>query len=279
MPDVQEVFRMATQKVGPDPGALERQHRDQRRHAARQKAAVFVLIGALVVGGVALGFSSLRDDTDAGSTQPADDASTSPLLGLPSGNVEPGRYVFASSDPGLDASHRITIEVPDGYEGFGGVAAVKAGTDQDAAVITLAISGVYADACQWEGTLLDRSAIQSNDDVVAALASQKGLRVSTPTDVTVDGFAGTYMERRVPARTRISDCDGAKTPEQQPVFNVYRSPGFGNRLLRPGQLQQLWILDIDGVPLVIDASIEPGTSAQVRAELVQMVESVRIDPR
>ena len=34
MPDVQEVFRMSTQKVRPDPGALERQQDQQRRHTS-----------------------------------------------------------------------------------------------------------------------------------------------------------------------------------------------------------------------------------------------------
>ena len=62
MPEVQEVFHMATQKVRPDPNALERQHRDQRRHAARQKATVFVLVGALVIGGAVFAIGALRSD-------------------------------------------------------------------------------------------------------------------------------------------------------------------------------------------------------------------------
>jgi hypothetical protein len=37
MPDVREVFEMATQKVRPDPGAMERQQRNQRRSAIRRK--------------------------------------------------------------------------------------------------------------------------------------------------------------------------------------------------------------------------------------------------
>ena len=37
--------------------------------------------------------------------------------------------------------------------------------------------------------------------------------------------------------------------------------------------------DVDGVPLVIDAKLGAEVSAQDRAELIQIVESVRIDPR
>jgi hypothetical protein len=62
-------------------------------------------------------------------------------------------------------------------------------------------------------------------------------------------------------------------------FRVYQVPEWGSRYLVPGQLQRLWILDVGGVPLVIDASTQTGTSAEVRAEVLEMVESIRIDPR
>jgi hypothetical protein len=137
--------------------------------------------------------------------------------------------------------------------------------------ISADVGNVYADACQWKGTGLGRAAVSSADGLVAALASQKGLRVSAPTDVTLDGFAGTYMERRVPARTDIADCDAGQ-------FRLYRYTEGGWTVLTPGQLTLLWVLDIDGVPLLIDASLEAGASAQVRAELQQMVESIQIDP-
>ena len=129
------------------------------------------------------------------------------------------------------------------------------------------IGDVYADPCRWDGTELGRSAVSSTDEVVAALAGQKGLRVSAPTDVTVDGFAGTYIERRVPARTDISDCDTGE-------FRVHLYADGGWRALIPDQVTLLWVLDVDDDTLIIEASLEPGTSAQVRAELIQMTESV-----
>jgi Tol biopolymer transport system component len=49
MPDVQEVFRMATQKVRPDPGALERQQGVQRRHHRRERAFALAVGGGVVV--------------------------------------------------------------------------------------------------------------------------------------------------------------------------------------------------------------------------------------
>ena len=54
MPDVQEVFRMSTQKVGPDPGALERQHTRQRRRSVGKKLGAFAVAAAIAVVAVVL---------------------------------------------------------------------------------------------------------------------------------------------------------------------------------------------------------------------------------
>lgn len=270
MPDVQEVFRMATQKIRPEPGFVERQFDSQRKRVRNRRFGALALAAAIGVVAVVVVIRAVDDGT---GTQPGDQGTgvpTAEAIPLPDGALEPRRYVF-TADPSLDASHRITIDVPEGYEGLDGWAAVKFGTDQTG-VATVAIGDVYADACQRIGTLLGPSAVSSTDELVAALVNQKGLHVSSPTDVTLDGFTGAYMERRVPARTDLSDCVGGE-------FRVYLYKGFGKRVLKPGQLTLLWVLDVDGVPLVIEASLEPGASAQVRAELQQMVESIRIDPR
>src|SRR4249919_387441 len=74
MPDVQEVFRLATQKVRPDPEALERQHRGQRRRVAQKRAAVYALVALLLVAGVAIGISTLGGD----DVQPAGSGSNPP---------------------------------------------------------------------------------------------------------------------------------------------------------------------------------------------------------
>ncbi|HET7236896.1 MAG TPA: hypothetical protein VFK59_10755 [Actinomycetota bacterium] len=143
---------------------------------------------------------------------------------LPDGEVEPGRYVFTTFDSRLDDPYRISIDVLDGYEGFGGWAALKANATQ-APVATESIDGIYTVPC-GTGSLLTGSALASTDDVVAALANQDGLRVSAPTAVTVDGYAGTYLERTVPARTDIADCEKHR-------FVAYTMPLGGERTSTP----------------------------------------------
>lgn len=64
MPDVQEVFRLATQKVRPDPGALERQHRNQQWRVVKRKTGVYALVAGLVIAGLVISVTALRDDED-----------------------------------------------------------------------------------------------------------------------------------------------------------------------------------------------------------------------
>lgn len=274
MSELMEVFEMVTKQTEPDLDAWREQERRQRRASRNRKWGA--LAAAVVIGIVAV-VVVIRAVDEPAEPQPAGRGSgTNAIPSLPDGTVEPGRYVFTSFDPVFDLSQRITIDVPDGYQGLdgGSIATDDTATtraDQTGVAISADVGDVYADACRWKGTGLGRPAVSSADEVAAALASQKGLRVSVPTDVTLDGFAGTYMERRVPAGTDISDCDAGE-------FRVYQYTDEGWAVLTPGQLTLLWVLDIDGVPLVIDASLEVGASAQVRAELQQIVESIRIDP-
>jgi hypothetical protein len=271
MPDMKEVYEMVTQQTPPKPGALERQQREQRRRTTRRRAGVYGLVAALVIVAVVFGVSTLTGD-DAQPLIPGSTAtpSPSPIHTLPDGALEPGTYIVSAEDPGFDASYRITISVPDGYEGFQGWAVLKRLTSETG-VSAQVVSSVYADPCHWSGAEIDPSLTRDLDSLVAALVSQPGRHASTPTDVTVDGFAGKYMEQTVPAGIdSLVDCDGGE----------YRSwlDAEGARYHQPGEHNLLWIVDVDGVPLVIDAAFQPGTSAQLRAELLRMVESIRIDP-
>ena len=73
MPDLQEVFRLSTQKVKPDPGALDRQHRFQRRITTRRRLATFAVAAAIGVAAVAL---ILVNTPGEQATTPADTPST-----------------------------------------------------------------------------------------------------------------------------------------------------------------------------------------------------------
>jgi hypothetical protein len=275
MSELREVFEMVTKQTEPDVDAWKDQERRQRKANRNKKIGALALVAVLVVVGVVVGISTLRSG-DEGKVIPgsAPTPTATPIpSSLHSGVLEPGTYVVSTLDPDFDASYRITMDVPDGYTGFtDGSGVAKLGRIGQMAVTAWVIGDVYADPCRWETTLLDPPPGSSVDALVAALVAQKGLRVSTPTDITVDGFAGTSMERTVRAGT-IADCDGVH-------FRPWLGTDGGERYLEPGEHDMLWIIDVDGVPLLIDASLgAAGTSAQDRAAHIQIAESVRIDPR
>lgn len=271
MPELREVFEMVTKQTEPDLDAWRQQEQRQRRTSRNRKWGALAIAATIAIVAVVVVIRAVDEGT---GTQPGGQATgTSGIPPLPWGALEPRRYaVSITRYPAQDYSPLVTIDVPEGYEGFEGFAVLKPAPSQTGLSVW-AIGEVYADACKWKGTQLPPPTVGSANDLAAALASQEGLRVSTPTDATIDGFAGTYMERTEPAGTETLRCD-------EGVFRVWLDARGGERDLGgPGQLDLLWILDVDGVPLVIDVSLDAGTSAQVRAELVQMVESIRIDPR
>jgi hypothetical protein len=241
-----------------------------RRHPGR-KTVAFVIAGILAIGGVACDGSGTGPRVDPKEENPpsAGVASPDPIASVTEMGP-PGRYAFATGfHESVDVPYQISFEIPAGYDPVFANAAFKKGMTETG-VSLLAIGDVYADACSWEGASVQE--VSSTEDVVAALASQRGLRVSTPADVTLGGIGATYMERKVPADTDPSRCDGGE-------FRVYTGRDGGARFIdNPGQLDLLWVLDLDGVPVVIDASLEAGISAEDRAEVEQIVASVQIDP-
>ena len=75
------------------------------------------------------------------------------------------------------------------------------------------------------------------------------------------------------ASINLADCDDGQ-------FRFWLDTGGGERNSPfTSEHQELWIMNVDGVPLVIEAAWPLGASAQVQAELIQMVESIHIDPQ
>jgi hypothetical protein len=275
MSELREVFEMVTKQTEPDVDAWREQERRQRRTARNRKLGALAMVASIGIVAVVVVIRAAEDRT---GTQPVDrppPTTSRTVRSIPPEEtlLEPGRYVMSTHGlPDFNASHRITIDVPEGYLGFYRSVVLKPGTETGVALWSVGYT--FHDACNWMGT---RSAISSTDDLVAALAGQKALHPSTPTDIRIDGFAGTYMEVTVPAR----DPTGAKLGRcGNSEFRVWADAVGRVRYLNNwGQTDHLWILEVDGAQLVIDAPIAGNASAQERAEVLQMVESIRIGPR
>jgi hypothetical protein len=91
--------------------------------------------------------------------------------------------------------------------------------------------------------------------------------------VTYGGYAGKQMVLTVPSDVNLGNCDEAK-------YVVWGGPGPDpDRWVQgAGQILRLWILDVEGRRIVIEASHFPEASAANQADLQQLIDSLQIEP-
>jgi hypothetical protein len=112
----------------------------------------------------------------------------------------------------------------------------------------------------WDGCpdTIEPTLGPSFDDLVTYLADDvPQIDISERTDVTVDGHRGRYL--RYTTVDKWFDC-----------FSGSPIPSAGH--------SEAWILDVDGVRLVIAALSHEAPSETVRSEVRQIVESIQIGP-
>ena len=102
------------------------------------------------------------------------------------------------------------------------------------------------------------------DDFVAALVDHPALDVSAPVDVTLAGYSGKYLDLIVP--DDISECD-----TYQPIDAHIHAQG-------PSHRWHMWVLDVDGVRVVVETNDYPDTDAQRLSEIQAIVDSLEITP-
>jgi hypothetical protein len=131
------------------------------------------------------------------------------------------------------------------------------------------VDQVYPTPCDWAGKAMVDPGSEV-DGLAAALANQPLRNAIGPTDVVLAGFHGKYVELSVPADIDFDDCD-------ERYFESWTGKGWASDRYQqsPGQVDRIWVLDVAGERLVVDASYLPEATAQNRAELERVVDSIR----
>jgi hypothetical protein len=250
-------------QVGTIPRALVR--RAHRRVALTVASSVVVAV-VLVAGGIRAARS-----LDGSGSRPAGRAThpTASATPLVSGQrLQPGNYELIL---GSLAPLRVTFPVPSGWLGHDtGVVSRGGEPPAGSGLHFWTVRNLYVDPCKIGRGLLDPPLGPTVDDLANAFATQPRLGGTIPTGVTLDGYTGQHIVLTAHARAGFADCDAF-------AFDMWAFPGGGvRRAVAPGQRDELWILDVDGVRLVVDLSTLPGTPAEDRAALERMVRSVRV---
>ncbi len=171
-----------------------------------------------------------------------------------------------------------TVVVPNGWTDDG-YFVLKSGSAQVLGLGVWDVGQVPRDSCHWQGSLYDPG--PSVDDLVAALTAQSPRDATKPTSVTLAGYPGRYLEWSVPADMTVTGDADFKGCDVQPSnghrdFVSWMGNGKGERYQQvAGQVDRLWVLDVSGQRLVIDATYSSDTTQADRDELEHVVESLR----
>ena len=239
-------------------------------------AAVVV---ALVIGAQVLGPPASSGVGGAPPATPTPTATPSPTpepsAARPSASAAAGLPVGSShvliNEDGVHGT--VTIPAP-GWFGDGGTLTTDS-VNSPAGAGMITFTGelyVYGDPCKWSTTMPDKPAT-TVDELVAGLTAQASRDASAPVDITVDGHPGKSITLHVPDDAVFSQCDqgyfGSWGGPAEPTPYRYHQD--------PGQIDELWILDVDGVLTVIDTAHYVGTPAERVAEIRAIVESTTFE--
>jgi hypothetical protein len=183
---------------------------------------------------------------------------------------EPETVIVPWGGPGPRA--HLTVMLPDDWEANDGW--VVTGDDEAVPrtfmrVGSSVVANIYSEPCN--STLLDPPVGPTVDDLATAFADVWGANATTPTEVTLDGFVGKQMVLTVPADVDFADCVTGH-------YMAWRDTVGGDRSYQgPGQIQESWIVDVEGERLLIEASYFPEITPEDRAELQQVIDSIQIE--
>jgi len=259
---------------------------------------VFAIAGCATGQGVATGAATSATAAPTPTTgppgptpSPSKSPSPSPSpTGIPDGPLAAGTYTTQPfAGPGglcigqagcieagaEDDSIRITFTVPDGWAGIGGTIwrAVENNSPPGGAGLLFSRGPwLHSQPCGGPpgpgvptGTTVE--------DFVTALVEHPDLDVTRPADVTLAGYSGKYLELQAPAN--IATNQDNPGPGECAYYFVWE-PGIYAQ--GPNHLWHIWVLDVDGVRVVVRSDSFPGTTPQVQTQLAGIVDSIQIEP-
>jgi len=210
--------------------------------------------------------------TAAAPETAAPGASPQPIPSSGDVQLKAGTYIFDNSLLGFPGKPfpNIVITVPDGWSSFVYGVNRYNDTPRYLAVSFWSVGDVYANGCHWLESKIHPG--PTVDDLAAALAARPLRNATAPVAVSLRGYRGKYLQWSVPTDANFSDCDGGR-------FKSWAAENGGDRYQQgPGQVDQLWILDIQGRRLVIDLTYMPAASELDQVELRKVVDSIAFKP-
>jgi hypothetical protein len=206
-----------------------------------------------------------------------------PAFALRSGAAAPGTYFlpnpYLDSDPirscvrGCSDYQRIIFTLPDGWAFNDGLVYKARGGLHEVAFSVWTVDQVYIDPCHWQESRLTRLDIGLIPPREGGLTNQLGRHASEMTFVKLGGQLAWRIDLSVPADLDLATCDRGEF-RSWTEWDVVDGANSHNA---PGQIDVVYMVDVDRRALVIDASHMPLASEADLAELEAILASMIID--
>jgi hypothetical protein len=168
--------------------------------------------------------------------------------------------------PGYAHFPKIAVTLPSGWFNYNGWGLNDGGA---LSVSFWDVAKVYPTGCRWQGKPKINPG-RTVDGLARALATRPLRHASSPADAALAGFHGKYLRWSVPSKINFTRCG-------QGYFESWTGRGWATDRWQqgPGQVDRLWILDVNGKRLVIDANYLPWATRKQHAELDHIVHSIK----
>lgn len=307
LPDVEPVLRAyladtgdrAPDRVLEDVAArIARQPRRPWRLRGRPFMSTYAKLAAAAAAIVivaVVGWQLLPRDGGVGSQQSAPPSPTAaPTPASPTQTAAPTRTAVADCAEGVlpggtcrlrplasTASLTVDATVPAGWSG--GLGCCLSGPVGESngpngiVVAMLAADSIFSDPCHWNadgsgpGEPGDVEVGPSVDELVTALASSAAYEATTPTDVTIGGYAGKRVDLQLPP----GDCD---TLDGNGVYFVFGGREGYIYAQGDGSDWQVSIVDVEGTRLIVAMFSYAETSAADLSAAQAIIDSLVITP-
>jgi hypothetical protein len=184
---------------------------------------------------------------------------------------------------------RLTVTLPTGWEKAGPAFYLKPGSTSPVglSIGAYSIQNVNTFPCRWSsdsftdtayprtaaGLALALSAFWGQDPSASFFSNATIAPVSSrPRPTTIGGHPALYVEVLIPSILDFSQCDGGQLVLWESLGGPVR---YG---LGPGEIDRLWVVDVRGALVVIDAALPLLASRSDAAELQRVIDSVVMQP-
>jgi hypothetical protein len=244
-------------------GVLRRAH----RRAWARRSAYAVSAVAASVATVLVTTYGLR--STEGAPDPVDEPP--PVAS----RLEPQRGKFLDPAP-LDAGlhrvafqgawqHYLEVDVPTGWSQDDDMV-LTTGVGDRPGTLRIELSGavqqVFSDPCRAARSPMDGGAAE----IATALAGMRRLSTGPAVATTLDGHDGYLVRLEVPGSLDPTTC-------KHGWLKLYRNAGWDKGYPKSGWTDLIWVMDVGGKTLMIDACYGPLASPEEIDELVHMVET------